>query len=192
MRALLQILFPSLLLVICTGVPAANAQSGGVSIEDAKEHFTDAVVKACGDYFSTDVDLSTSTAGTSLTLQRMRAGSQWPGCIVTGMPVYQVKDSVVYIKENLLGATCEVVSYGLPVEATFQSIADELLSSDQGYVELPASADLGDKDFRRIFTRVFRDIEIKIVLFGNEPGAPGRMSRFSSLNGIVSFSSAEG
>ena len=150
----------------------------------------DAVVSACGDYFATSgLDISKAIEGTSLELIRLKAGSRWPGGIVTGMPVHQVKDSIVYIKENLIGASCEVSSYGLPVDDTFDTIAKALLASGKDYAEIELSREPGENEFPRTFERPFRDIRIQILLTGNEPGTAGTLSRFSTLSARVSFSS---
>ena len=88
------------------------------------------------------------------------------------------------VKENLLGARCEVSAYGIPVSLTYESIADRLLGD--GYIE-QEQPNLAEKVFRRSFEKNFEDLTLIITLSGNEPGAEGTLSRFSTLSGLVSF-----
>ena len=171
-----------------SGGSSAASQSQGADPASVKTNFVDAVVEACGNYFLSGLDIKASSSGTSLGLSKLRAGSRYPGGIVTGMPVYVASDGIVHVKENLLGGTCEVYAYGVPVSATFSSIAERLVM--KGYVEDELEP-LPEKQYRRSFSKSEGDIRLNITTTGNEPGAEGTMSRFSTLTAYVSFKEAE-
>ncbi|MBB3872413.1 hypothetical protein [Brevundimonas mediterranea] len=79
---------------------------------------------------------------------------------------------------------CEVIAYGPPVAATFRSTAQVLTGA--AFVE-DVAARRGPPFLRYEFSGTGSEAGVKVVLEGSEPGAPGRMFRFSLLSGYVTF-----
>ena len=79
---------------------------------------------------------------------------------------------------------CEVIAYGPPVAATFRSTGQALTRA--AFAEDVASR-RGAPFLRHEFAGSGPNTGVKVVLDGSEPGAPGRMFRFSLLSGYVTF-----
>ena len=164
--------------------------ASSAELAEVQKNFADAVVEACGEWFTSDLDIEVTSANTDLDLRQLRAGERWPGGIVTGMPVYRAADGVVHIKENLIGASCEVAGYGPPAAITFEQIAERLTSAEKGFIEVERDFDTAPGVTMRLFERQTGDIVVAILLNGNEPGAGGSVSRFSTLRAVTRYRSA--
>ena len=164
--------------------------ASSAEIAEVQQNFSDAVVEACGEWFTSDLDIEARSANTDLNLTQLRAGERWPGGIVTGMPVYRAADRVVHIKENLIGASCEVAAYGPPAAVTFEQIAERLTTAEKGFTEVNRDFDTAPGVTMRLFERQTGDIVVAILLNGNEPGAGGSISRFSTLRAVTRYRSA--
>ena len=170
---------------------ASSVVSGNPSPEDVQKSFADAVSDVCVPMFPEIGDLKEVAQASGIHLERLKAGSRFPGGIVTAMPVYRSDDGITHIRQDLIAGECEVFAYGAPVEVTFDQIAAVLTNDDPGFSELAdAGADMPEKTFFREFAKPQDDIVYTVVLSGNEPGAPGTLSRFSTLHATVSFKKA--
>jgi hypothetical protein len=137
-------------------------------------------------------DLKDIAAASGIHLDRLKVGSQFPGGIVTAMPVYRSDDGITHIRQDLIAGACEVSSYGPQVEDTFNRTSAALTKDGEGFSEVPnVGDDLPEKIFLRVFEKPEDGIVYEVVLSGNEPGAPGTMSRFSTLRATVSFKKAD-
>ncbi len=176
------------LAVSCASTTSSKSASAeeprSSSVEVVRRNFIDAVASVCGDYFVENLDVTKTSEGTNLALVSLPAGSRYPGGIVTGMPVHRASDGIVHIKENLLAGKCEVYAHGLPVAATFEDVSERLILDN--FVELEA-VETPNQVYRRVFEKQISDIVITVSLNGNEPGATGTMSRFSTLTSVVGF-----
>lgn len=81
---------------------------------------------------------------------------------------------------------CDVSAYGAPVESTFDLVAASLRA--KGYVAQPTQPS-APKMFAHDFKRTADGRTVRVLLIGNEPGAPGMMSRFSGLSAYVTVTS---
>ena len=105
-------------------------------------------------------------------------------------PIWNLESAkgVVIVSEPGPGQ-CEVIAYGPPVAATFRSTAQALTGA--AFVE-DLAARRGAPFLRNEFSGVGSEAGVKVVLDGSEPGAPGRMFRFSLLSGYVTFAQPSG
>ena len=107
------------------------------------------------------------------------------------MPVYRTDDGITHIRQNLVAGACEVFAYGAPVKTTFDQVAALLTEDAMQYSEITDTGiELPEKTFFRVFEKTEEDIVYTVSLSGNEPGAPGTLSRFSTLHATVSFKEA--
>lgn len=100
-----------------------------------------------------------------------------PGAILWA-PV--VGKGIVTIEEG--GGRCDVAAYGPPIEVTFNAIAGALLA--RSYVSQPMPA-AGFKSFQHDLVKTIDGRTVRVMLIGNEPGAPGMRSRFSTASAFV-------
>ena len=75
--------------------------------------------------------------------------------------------------------TCRVAAFGPPVEDSFDAVAGGVLAA--GYEELTLGAQSHPLIFERRFVYRAGEHDYEVTLSGNEPGAPGARSRYSTL-----------
>lgn len=160
-----------------------QSQQGADPIE-VEESFVTVSTAICGRYFENDLNVAALAKAAGVELAKLPAGARYPGGVVTGTPVYRAGDGIVHIRENLLGASCEVYAYGIPVEPSFERIASGLLAV--GFAE-DEQRETEKLVFIRGFSKEMNDAAISAMLSGNEPGAPGTLSRFSTLTARFTF-----
>lgn len=80
------------------------------------------------------------------------------------------------------GGSCDVSAYGPPVAPVFDGIAHALTA--KGYQAVPITPE-GPRHFASHLTKTADGRTVSVMLIGNEPGAAGRMSRFSGLSAFV-------
>lgn len=171
---------------------ASSVASHSTSPEDVQESFADSVTEVCVPMFPEIGDLKEIAQTSGIHLERLKAGSTFPGGIVTAMPVYRTDDGITHIRQNLIAGACEVFAYGAPVGATFDRVASVLTDDEMQYSEIVGTGvEIPEKTFLRVFEKNEADIVYTVSLSGNEPGAPGTMSRFSMLRATVSFKKAD-
>ena len=78
---------------------------------------------------------------------------------------------------------CDVAAYGAPVESTFDIVVASLRT--RGYELAPAVASQPKSFMRDLSMKTATGRTVRVVLSGNEPGAAGTMSRFSTLLAMV-------
>ena len=100
-------------------------------------------------------------------------------------PIWNLESAkgVVIVSEPGPGQ-CEVLAYGPPVTPTFRSMTSVLTAT--AFVEDLASR-RGPPFLHQEFVGSGSNAEVKVILDGSEPGAPGRTFRFSLLSGYVTF-----
>tara|TARA_R110002072_G_scaffold16850_7_gene65197 strand:+ start:151 stop:780 length:630 start_codon:yes stop_codon:yes gene_type:complete len=84
--------------------------------------------------------------------------------------------------------TCSVDAYGPPVDATFDRIAADIASVHAGFVEIDTGRQADRRQFVRRIEGELDGRHYTVSMRGNEPGARGTMSRFSTLMATVSVS----
>lgn len=102
-------------------------------------------------------------------------------------PLWNVESAkgVVIVSEPGPGQ-CEVIAYGPPVASTFQSTVRALERLEPGFEEA-AGQRRGSPFLRHALSGTGSAQGLSVVLDGSEPGAPGRMFRFSLLSGYVTL-----
>jgi hypothetical protein len=98
---------------------------------------------------------------------------------------------IVTLETSRDPTSCSVSAYGPPVGATFDALATGLTQQVAGFSEQDAAGNSRGVTRRRF--EIARDgARYQLVLSGNEPGAPGTRSRFSTLTATVSRQSGSG
>ena len=183
-------------LVALASCSTSQPNFGGQAVEDTQRgadplevaaNFITASAEICGRYFENGLDMDRLASAAELGLSQLPVGSSYQGGIVTGMPVHRVDDGVVHIKENLLGASCQVSAYGIPVESTFDQTVSRLQKQSFIAEEVNAQPELV---FFHHLTKTKGDLKVRATLNGNEPGAAGTLSRFSTLAVTLRFEPA--
>jgi hypothetical protein len=177
-----------LLLASCATVepPPRNASpftapTAGLSPQEVATGFGIAVIDGCAaaaeagqklEQFATDKIVRDSSASLR--------GAPKPG-VSTWAP--KVGQGIVSIEESQ--TRCEVAAYGPPVESTFNTVVAALRA--KGYVSQPMPPPPA-KSFEHALKASANGRTVSVTLVGNEPGAPGMMSRFSGLYAFVTVS----
>jgi hypothetical protein len=84
--------------------------------------------------------------------------------------------------EQEQGGACDVSAYGPRVEPTFNAVVAALQA--RGYVSQPLPA-AAFRSFEHDLKLTANGRTVRVMLIGNEPGAPGKISRFSILSAFV-------
>ncbi|MEO1101646.1 MAG: hypothetical protein AAFW65_07350 [Pseudomonadota bacterium] len=104
--------------------------------------------------------------------------------------VYAIAGGTVALESRSLDE-CNVASYGIPVAGVFEVVEASITQPSYGFSE-PIEGGRGfDGVVRRIFQKDQDGRRISVVLSGNEPGAPGTRSRFSTVLAFVSANEIE-
>jgi hypothetical protein len=161
-------------LVAMIGSVASHAQ--GLSAAVVAQGFSDAVIAGCAD---------AAEAGKSIEALKSPAivpdnGPRGP--LTPGAKAWApVKgQGIVTIDET--SSSCMVSAYGPPVEDTFREVSEALKA--RGYLAIPGAPE-PPKLFSARLEKLMEGKTVMVNLSGNEPGAAGRMSRFSTLLAIV-------
>lgn len=165
--------------------PVEFAAPQGVSVEDATEGFRVAVIDACLTALESGKPISELanetgpiTADEQYALQaRMKPGS-------TAWAPKRGKGNVSIVSS---GSTCEVHAFGPPVKPAFERVSQALLDP-HGFSPDTATRDPSPQVYYQPFTKKLGAKTIKVILSGNDPGAPGTKSRFSTLTASVTAS----
>lgn len=185
MIRMISLLSSSVLLAACaTAGPAptrdysALTPAQSVSVEEVAQGFGMGVIEGC-----------VAAAEAGKTLEQLASPMIKPDTSGTGLskppPGYTAWTPALG-KGNVMmrygEADCQVSTFGLPIQRTFETVAAMLRA--RGYEGEPVSA-TGPKEFHAKLTKSVDGRQVEVVLSGNEPGAPGTRSRFSTALSFV-------
>jgi hypothetical protein len=179
-RLVVSALSAALVAACATGQPGSPAQpSSNLTAEDVAAGFATAVVDGCAAALEAGKTLGQLANGNFI------LDSNRPATRPTkpGYTAWEPRrgEGIVAIDDGPGG--CNVSAYGPPVESTFNAIVSALRA--RGYVSRATKAET--KLFAHDLTMTANGRTVRVFLVGNEPGAPGMMSRFSGLDAFVSI-----
>lgn len=168
-----------LLLVACATEPPRPQLAYGLSSADVSNGFIISVMEACVPAAERGVTLDQmSTYRILRDTVRSTTRPPKPGYTAWAPGLGQ---GVVEIEDGPGG--CDVAAYGAPVENTFDIIVASLRA--RGYVLAPAAASQPKSFMRDLSIKTATGRTVRVALSGNEQGAAGTMSRFSTLLAMV-------
>jgi hypothetical protein len=167
------------------GASLAEARTVQASVQSVTQAFVDAVYQYCVPSVMSGTPLAElSTEGRPQSLEAASAnraaslgGAAWA---IAGV------GEIVVLQEEPETPLCRVSAYGPPVAPVFGVLARILAQPTLGFVEVETGRPFVPRTVARKFESRANGILYTIVLSGNEPGAPGRMSRFSTLMATIS------
>jgi hypothetical protein len=183
-----------LALVLCclpfAGHQMASAQGRSASIQDVSQGFADAVHLYCIRSVLQGVPVDAlepinglrSISPASANRPTLGSGQVWA---VDGLG----EIVVLTASEDL--SSCRVNAYGPPVSPLFDALAGIVVMDQYGFTETASSVPAERLRYRRTFVREDDGVRYTLTLSGNEPGARGTRSRFSTLSATVAKHSAE-
>lgn len=180
-------------LTACTatgGAPSASrvaAPAQGASVQSVTQSFVDAVAEYCVRYVLLEEDLADIERSNDR-LSSISSASG-PRAMMRRLDEAYVLDDagdIVMLEVANDGDECRVSAYGPPARTVLDTTAQIVATKWRGEpleVEQDPSPLVIDREV--LLRRDGR--AVKVYLGGNEPGAPGRRSRFSTLSASVSL-----
>jgi len=164
---------------------AARAPTGGVAPQNVMQAFVDGVNSYCihnvlnGDSMrDIEAEFDTISRLSAVTNpMRLRMAT-------TGGPAYTLDTSGDIVMVDGDGEICRVSGYGPSARATTGLVAD-IVTEAWNATELENPSDPGPLVFDRMLVIEQDGKRVRVFVSGNEPGAPGTRSRFSTLMATV-------
>jgi hypothetical protein len=180
------VLASALCLAACAAAgtpPTSSGRSagGGLSVSDVTTGFLVGVINGCAAAAEAGKTLEQLNSPMIVRDDGRDAMLKPRDCYTPWAP--GIGKGIVTIDDG--AASCEVSAYGVPVEATFAAIVLKL--GEQGYTAKPGVVP-GAKHYATDLSKTVGGRTINVSLGGSEPGAVGRMSRFSTVLGVVRVS----
>jgi hypothetical protein len=176
-------------IVAGAGLPAEKPMQKTADVQSESQAFLDAVLLYCIPHIETGAEFE-STPLAALSTFRQPAEGERTSIGPAKAGIYTTQAGVVSIDASEPN-TCRVSAYGLPVDSLFGVIAAAVTPPANSFTQQPVPPDSDPKVFLRRFERLSADLKLTIFLNGNEPGAKGTLSRFSTLMASVRKSPAE-
>jgi hypothetical protein len=156
----------------------AMARPQGLPVQQVIDGFVQAVIEGCAPAAEAGQSLQ-QLASPSIVPDPDRPALMQPKAGKTGWAPVLGK-GIVMIDDG--DGSCEVSTYGLPVEATFTTLSVQL--AGKGY-ESHAVPPQDPKYFAAHLEKKVGERTVVVHMSGNEPGAAGMVSRFSTLTAQV-------
>ena len=164
-------------------VSGRNDSSTTVSVQEATQAFVDAVYLYCIQSIETEKPLDEISVTNATPIERAVKGESILGRKVGETPTWKMVGGNVKI-ENHIGKRCTVSSFGLPVKGTYDIIGMAISQPSYGY-NMEEDRSAPPYIVRHNYTKDQEGYRYTIRLMGNEPGAPGTLSRFSTVLAYV-------
>jgi hypothetical protein len=170
----------------CAGAGTENAsveQQSSADPQKEAQAFVDAVYRLCVPAVESGNDFEELEIAGSGAFRPWKSGEQ-PLLGGSGPGHYRTEAGVVQV-DLTDGDNCRVDAYGLPVKQVFDVVSASITQPSVGYALSDNQLDDKPRTFTRGFVKSDDGVEYRVFLGGNEPGAAGTRSRFSTLRASV-------
>ncbi len=157
----------------------AAGPSGGISVSDVTTGFLVAVMDGCA--AAAEAGKTLEELNSPLLVRDDNRAMEKRSGYAPWAP--KIGQGVVMIDQG--EASCEVRVYGIAIDLSFEAIAVKL--GERGYASEPVPPQ-GAKYFQRQLKKTVAGKTVKVSLRGNEPGAAGMVSRFSTATAFITTS----